>query len=163
MTIGIAIVIVAVMYFIDKHNRWMQILKLVVGLAVAAGLIYGSIYAYDKYATWRIANCIAKSTPAGNETAAAEIEAACDRDPSKPLVLNASASTPLRQTLECSKNGKLQTDLFTQFGGVLVQCPPDESPVYCGQDKNGHIVLDGKGGCIPPPPDGYIIDAPTTK
>ncbi len=32
--------------------------------------------------------------------------------------------------------------------------------VKCGLDPNGHVVPDGKGGCIPPPPDGYVIDAP---
>jgi hypothetical protein len=157
MTLGIALIIIFVLYLIDKHNRWWQTLKLVVALAVPACLLYGSTYAYQKYETWRVARCVAKSTPAGNETAAAEIEAACERDSSKPLVLNTRASTPLRQTLECSKDGKLQPDLFTQFGGVVVKCAPDETPVYCGQDKNGHIVLDGKGGCIPPPPDGSNI------
>ena len=34
--------------------------------------------------------------------------------------------------------------------------------VRCGLDANGHIVSDGKGGCIPPPPDGYIIGATAT-
>jgi hypothetical protein len=97
MTIGVAIVVVAVIYFIDKHNRWMQVLKLVVVLAVVAVLLYGSIYAYDKYATWRIAHCIAKSTPAGNAAAAAKIEAACDRDPSKPLVLDMSKAVPFNR------------------------------------------------------------------
>ena len=30
--------------------------------------------------------------------------------------------------------------------------------VKCGVDADGHIFSDGKGGCIPPPPDGYVID-----
>jgi hypothetical protein len=32
--------------------------------------------------------------------------------------------------------------------------------VRCGLDTNGHIVGDGKGGCIHPPPSGYIIEVP---
>ena len=34
--------------------------------------------------------------------------------------------------------------------------------VNCGLDKYGHIVPDGKGGCILPPPNGYFIDVPKT-
>jgi hypothetical protein len=34
--------------------------------------------------------------------------------------------------------------------------------VNCGLDVNGHIVPDGKGGCILPPPDGYFIEVPKT-
>ena len=32
--------------------------------------------------------------------------------------------------------------------------------VKCGLDTDGHIVPDGKGGCSPPPPDGYFYDKP---
>jgi hypothetical protein len=33
--------------------------------------------------------------------------------------------------------------------------------VQCGLDVGRHILPDGNGGCIPPPPDGgYIIDVP---
>ena len=39
--------------------------------------------------------------------------------------------------------------------------PPVVNSVRCGLDTNKHIVPDDKGGCVPPPPNGYIIDAPT--
>jgi hypothetical protein len=214
VTLGIALIIIFVLYLIDKHNRWRQTLKVVVALAVTAGLLYGSIYAYDRYATWRIAHCIAKSTPAGNPTAAAEIETACDHDPSKPLVLGTPVptqtdeySTPIPAdavidkypiarsvSVEESKRTCPWTEpvseacqkLYTLPKGVscvgkpfnvcMVEKPFDPSAPYsdlpagakvvsipCGVDRNGHIVPDGKGGCIPPPPDGYIIDAPKAK
>jgi hypothetical protein len=38
--------------------------------------------------------------------------------------------------------------------------PTSKNFVKCGLDANGHIVPDGKGGCIPPPPSGYIVDVP---
>lgn len=37
---------------------------------------------------------------------------------------------------------------------------PGQNFVHCGLDSKGHIVPDGRGGCIPPPPTGYIIDVP---
>jgi hypothetical protein len=40
-------------------------------------------------------------------------------------------------------------------GGIASQ-----NSVQCGLDANGHIVPDGKGGCVSPPPDGYTIDVP---
>jgi hypothetical protein len=159
MTLGIALVIIFVLYLIDKHNRWTQTLKLVVAMAVVAGLLFGSMYAYTKYEAWRVTRCVAKSTPAGNATAAAETEAACERDPSKPLVLDMSKAIS-RHKLQCSKNGKLQPDFFAEFGGVITTCAADETPMLCGLDAAGHIVPDGKGGCILPPPDGYTIDVP---
>lgn len=154
MTLGIALIVIFVLYLIDKHNRWRQVLKLVVALAVAAGLLYSSIYAYDRYATWRIARCVAKSTPAGNATAAAEIEAACDRDPSKPLVLDMSKAVPFNPNEPYQK-------MACEAGALDPKCKPNS--VKCGLDTNGHIVPDGRGGCILPPPDGYTIDAPQAK
>jgi hypothetical protein len=154
MTLGIALVIIFVLYLIDKHSRWVQTLKLLVGLAIVAGLLYGSVYAYDKYATWRIARCVAMSTPAGNATAAAEIEAACDHDPSKPLVLDTSKAVAFEPNDPYQK-------MACDAGAIDPACKPNS--VKCGLDTNGHIVPDGKGGCIQPPPDGYIIDAPKAK
>jgi hypothetical protein len=154
VTLGIALVIIFVLYLIDKHNRWSQALKLVVVLAVAAGLLYGSMYAYAKYEAWRVTRCVAKSTPAGNATAAAEIEAACERDPSKPLLLDISKAVPFDPNAPYQK-------MASEAGAIDPECKPRS--VKCGLDAAGHIVPDGKGGCIPPPPDGYIIDAPQAK
>jgi hypothetical protein len=159
MTLGIALIIIFVLYLIDKHNRWRQTLKLVVALAVVAGLLYGSVYAYDRYATWRIRLCIAKSTPAGNATAAAEIEAACDRDPSKPLALDMSKAVPFNPNAPYSGSQKDATDyqkMACEAGAIDPECKPRS--VKCGLDAAGHIVPDGKGGCIQPPPDGYVLE-----
>lgn len=159
MTLGIALVIIFVLYLIDKHNRWRQTLKLVIVLAVAAGLLYGSMYAYAKYEAWRVTRCVAKSTPAGNATAAAEIEAACERDPSKPLVLDMSKAVPFNPNApykDLPKNAPDYQKMACEAGAIDPACKP--SSVKCGLDASGHIVPDGKGGCIPPPPDGYVLE-----
>jgi hypothetical protein len=164
MTLGIALVTIFVLYLIDKHNRWRQALKLVIALAVAAVLLYGGTYAYTKYATWRVTRCVAKSTTAGNATAAAEIEAACEHDPSKPLALDMSKTVPFDPNAPFSGLPKAAPDyqkMACEAGAIDPACKP--SSVKCGLDASGHIIPDGKGGCIPPPPDGYIIDAPQAK
>jgi hypothetical protein len=59
-----------------------------------------------------------------------------------------AAPTPDYQKLAC------------EAGALNPECKSNST--QCGLDTNGHIVSDGKGGCILPPPSGYIIDAPKT-
>lgn len=53
--------------------------------------------------------------------------------------------------------------LACQAGALDPECKQasngaaSQNSVQCGLDKSGHIVPDGKGGCIPPPPDGSIV------
>jgi hypothetical protein len=43
----------------------------------------------------KVQACIAKSTPAGNATAAAEQRAACERNPNAPIVLDFTTVAPI--------------------------------------------------------------------
>jgi hypothetical protein len=83
-----------------------------------------------------VQRCIAKSTPAGNQTALDEQRQWCEQHPDKPMILGAPTPDPAarfggktRQRVECYKNGKLVPDSFAQFGGVPVKCAPDEVQV----------------------------------
>jgi hypothetical protein len=124
-------------------------------VVLPAGLIYGSIYAYGRYEAWQEAKREAREQVAHSScTKSGRVWDADKHTCTQEVDLSAGL---VRQKLECSKDGRLQPDPFVEFGGVLTGCGADEAPVYCGQDKNGQIVPDGKGGCVPPPPDGGNI------
>ena len=83
MTLGIALLLIFVLYLIDKHNRWWQTLKILVGLVFLGILVTGGWFGWKKYDAYRtekrtqaeasafqarVKACIAKSTPVGNVT-----------------------------------------------------------------------------------------------
>jgi hypothetical protein len=126
MSIGIAAVIIFVLYLIDKHGRWRQTAKITAALTVLTLLGWAGLLGYDKYDSWRHAK--AEHTAAVRDCAARNgsdptTQKACEVDPSVEVKVKVSANF-----------------------------------VTCGVDADGHIFPDGKGGCIPPPPDGYVID-----
>ena len=187
MNIGVAIVVVAVLYFIDKHNRWRQTLKLVVALAVAAGLLYGSVYMYGRYEAWREAKATTmqraqtaqvralifdpkfpKLSMEAQQAALSRVDPDFGKLSPKGFV---EAETGLWETgSEDEKTTSLGgPDPYAALGWHAVAPFSDLSKgakvgsMLCGVNEAGHIVPDGKGGCVPPPPDGYIIDAPKAK
>jgi hypothetical protein len=127
MSIGIAAVLIFVLYLIDKHGRWLQTAKITGALVVLALLGWAGLLGYDKYDSWRREKA---------EHAAAVT--AC-------LVRNGSDSTT-QKACETHPTVEVRVKVTANF-------------VKCGIDVNGHISSDGKGGCIPPPPDGYVIDS----
>jgi hypothetical protein len=135
MSLGIAAVIIFVLYLIDKHGRWRQAGKVAIALVVLALLGIGGFLGYDKYERWERAKA---------ERIAA-VKACVDRN-------GADSTTQKACEVDPTVTVEVQFD---------PNAPHSLQSVSCGVDANGHIVLDGKGGCIPPPPDGYVIDAPT--
>ncbi len=49
MTLGIALVLIFILYLIDKHNRWRIAAKLTAGLIVLCILAVGAFYGWSKY------------------------------------------------------------------------------------------------------------------
>jgi hypothetical protein len=49
MTLGIALLLIFILYLIDKHNRWRQAVKVVIGLVVLGLLAIGGVYGWQKY------------------------------------------------------------------------------------------------------------------
>jgi hypothetical protein len=122
MPLGIALLLIFILYLIDKHNRWRQLVKVIIGLVVLSVLTVGGYIGWNIYdehrtakkeqaqaartAAWeaKVQECMAKSTPAGNATALAEQRQSCERDPDKPLVIDWSKEIPLAGgTLELPK------------------------------------------------------------
>ena len=57
MTLGIALVLIFVIYLIDKYNRWRQAAKIAIGFVLAVVILgvlwFGGAYGWDKYNNWR--------------------------------------------------------------------------------------------------------------
>jgi hypothetical protein len=49
MTLGIALLLIFILYLIDKHSRWRQAVKITIGLIVVGLVGLGGIYAWQKY------------------------------------------------------------------------------------------------------------------
>jgi hypothetical protein len=53
MPIAVALVLIFVLYLIDKHKLWRLVFKLVVGLVALSVLGIGALFAWEKYQTYR--------------------------------------------------------------------------------------------------------------
>jgi hypothetical protein len=53
MSVGIALVLIFVLYLIDKHSRWRQALKLTIGLVVLGIVGVGGFFGWQRYETWQ--------------------------------------------------------------------------------------------------------------
>jgi type II secretory pathway pseudopilin PulG len=53
MPVGIALVLIFVLYLIDKHNRWRQAIKITVALIIFAILGVGGLFGWQEYETWQ--------------------------------------------------------------------------------------------------------------
>src|SRR5580693_10764626 len=76
MTIGVAIVVVAVMYFIDKHNQWRRCGICLVIVAVVALLMQGGFWGWTTYRDARDKKALAEF----NKKWAAEVPACNSRN-----------------------------------------------------------------------------------
>ncbi len=110
MTLGIAVFILGCLWFYFKEpgfRKAAHISAAVFGILILlGGLVAGAWYlksqhdektraAQEQARATQVQACIEHSTPAGNDTARDEIQEACERDPSKPLVLDMSKAVPL--------------------------------------------------------------------
>lgn len=116
MAIGIALVLIFVLYLIDKHNRWRQALKLTVGLVVFSIFGVGVFFAWQKYQAYReekqeqaesaarqarFTACISRleQIPVPKDAAVADvpgdIQSACDANPYATNYMYISTSQPL--------------------------------------------------------------------
>jgi hypothetical protein len=53
MTLGIALLLIFILYLIDKHNRWRQAVKITVALVVFCILAVGGFFGWLKYEAWQ--------------------------------------------------------------------------------------------------------------
>jgi len=148
MALGIALLLIFILYLIDKHNRWRQAVKITVGLAVVAVLGFGGLYGWFKYDAYRsekrqeaenaayeaktkpIRDCAARNAQFSNAEEECEKNSAVvlvSKKDDPPVVPKepARSSSPSRHVRALST-----TDLTTQEFGSLV----------CGHIKDGEVA-----------------------
>lgn len=98
MTLGLALIVIFVLYLIDKHNRWREAAKIVAGLLILGVIGLGAVYGWARYSEYRTAkqeaakqaayqkrvqDCIIRNTDAGPRDLLDDVstEDACEKDP----------------------------------------------------------------------------------
>jgi hypothetical protein len=151
MSLGIAAVVIFILYLIDKNRQWRAAGKVAVAAVILATVAVGGVIGLDKYQAWQAVRAAsAKHTEAVkacverndkvDSTADATTRQACETDPD--VIVSPTFDQPT------------VTFRPTEYTGKKVKS------VTCALDTNGRVVLDDKGGCIQPPPMGFTVDAP---
>jgi type II secretory pathway pseudopilin PulG len=99
VSIGLALIVIFILYLIDKHNLWRQAAKILGGLIILAVLGVGAFYGWTKYDEYRTAkregaqqatyqksiqDCITRNIGAGPRDIFDQVSAQelCEKDPS---------------------------------------------------------------------------------
>jgi hypothetical protein len=166
MALGIALLLIFVLYLIDKHNRWRQAAKITFGLVIVALLGVASLYGWFKYDAYRtekrqsaenaayqakmrpIQDCEARNSKFSNA------EEECEKDPSTMLVpKKEEPHITFEQTRHSDPAQHVKTrqaiDLTTQELGSLV-C------AHVGEGEVATLLKTGSYGVKVKTADGKI-------
>jgi hypothetical protein len=61
MTLGIALVLIFILYLIDKNHVWRQAAKVVIALVILGVLVIAGFFGWMKYAAWQEAKAAQKA------------------------------------------------------------------------------------------------------
>lgn len=127
MSLGLALVLIFILYLIDRHSRWRETAKIVTGLVILIILSAGGFYSWTKYGDYRTAkqeaarqaaiqksiqDCVTRNAHAGPRDIFDDVSAqeACEKDPgtlppcwSKPAI---PGGFQVDQNNEWDLNGK---------------------------------------------------------
>src|SRR6266478_3413131 len=53
MTLGIALLLIFILYLIDKHNRWRQLVKFIIWLVIISVVGLGGFFGWAKYEDYK--------------------------------------------------------------------------------------------------------------
>lgn len=98
MTLGLALILIFILYLIDKHSRWREAAKVVAGLVILSILGLGGFYGWPKYDEYRtekreaaqqaafqksVQDCITRNSHIGPRDILDDISAqdVCEKDP----------------------------------------------------------------------------------
>jgi len=155
MTLGIALLLIFILYLIDKHNRWRQAVKITIGLVVVGLLAIGGVYGWQKYDEYQIEkqqaaerirmqpfwDCTARNSQFSNA------EEECKKNPTvvlqaiQPPIFNPTA--PFQASASKSKiRPALGTAVVTgDFAEIDKRCYFDAGSYPCGlYDPNGATI-----------------------
>jgi cytoskeletal protein RodZ len=145
VALGIALILIFVLYLIDKHNRWRQAIKITVALMILAIVGVGGLFGWQEYQAWQAARQEAQREAEQAKQEAhsqAELAKTCkdweDKHPlgsslDKENVKEDGKTTPTEFVLDppqgCS--GPLETDYNNKVSAwVAANNPPKPTPGY---------------------------------
>jgi hypothetical protein len=131
MSIGIAAVIIFVLYLVDKNSKWRQAAKAGVALAVLAVLGVLGLLGYDKYDSWKVAK----------EKRAGAIQSCIDRNGKDQTTRKACETDPnveVRQNyVTCGLDG--EGHIVPTAGNVNGGCTPPPPAGFTIDTTQGDI------------------------
>jgi hypothetical protein len=159
MALGIALLLIFILYLIDKHDRWRQAVKLTIGLVVLGLLGIVGVYGWQKYDEYRteeqqaayrtkmqpVWDCAARNSQFSNA------EEECKKDPTvvlhpiqptgfDPTAPYQSASPPPRLKIRSVLGSAVVTGAFTS---MYKRCYFNTGSYPCGFDNylsDGDVV-----------------------
>lgn len=148
MTLGIALLLIFILYLIDKHNRWRQAVKLVIGLLVLGLLGLGGFYCWQKYDEYRtekeqaayqakmkpVWDCIARNSQFSNAEEECEKDSAVSLHTIQPTVFDQIAPSQ-----PAAPKSKVRTLLGSavvtgDFASIYKRCYFNTGTYPCGID-----------------------------
>jgi hypothetical protein len=148
MTLGYALLIVFILWLIDKHNLWRLTLKVAVGLIVLAVLGFGGFYGWSKYTEYKNQQALAAQGAAYK----AEFDACVRRIDAVTKKWGFAVCT-YNHAAQAVNYKNLPDDAYlTQFGEVVIP------------SATGFIPLEPPKGFVPVPkvrkPKSEWVDVP---
>ena len=137
ITIGTALVIIAVLYLIDKYKLWK---KAAIAIAALAGVLVIGLFAWKGYDKWRQMRAEQKAAESQRVVVGEEDIDACPpngyhyvekigcNDSPKTLPKEFFNNSDVKTKLACYNpaTGKLTPDPFEEFGGKMRNCSKGE-------------------------------------
>jgi hypothetical protein len=154
VTLGIALLLIFILYLIDKHNRWRQAVKLVIGFVVLGLLGLGGLYSWQKYDEYRtqqeqaayelkmkpFSDCVARNSQFSNASEE------CEKDPAVLLHPIQPANLPAPIPLVSSPKPKSRSALgwavvADDFTDIYKRCYFNTGSLPCGIDETTVAML----------------------
>lgn len=162
MTLGIALVLIFVLYLIDKNKVWRQAVKAVISLAILGVLVISGLFGWRKVSEWREAKtaqehkklvdaCVTRYSTSGYANSGpwaryVDVKTTCENDPNKQWIADepkddADARHPnvLRLCTEFDEKGRCVTPGADEWNLSLSDCNKDGCFARSGKIVVGYI------------------------
>jgi hypothetical protein len=131
MTLGIALVLIFILYLIDKNQVWRQTLKVVVGVAVVGALAIAGFYGWAKVSEWREAKAAQRVHEAYEKRVDACVAREAATSPPEPAGFSLDRSmceeNPDRDWGKPQSDLKVVSSLVEIHGGDTLQIAPPQT------------------------------------
>ena len=149
MALGIALLLIFILYLIDKHNQWRRAAKTALGLVIVAVLGIGCLYGWFKYNAYRtekrqaaesaayrakmkpIWDCESRNSQFSNATEE------CEKDPSVMLVPK-KVELPVASEQQAPRSRPARYVRALQYADLTTE---ELGSLVCGHVKAGEVAV----------------------